>query len=547
MPPGSRSKLYRAALNLKAEPAVLARIAAQCRAFQTLEAHARNLTSRLEISLSRSRDLVRACVDAELLETAGRLLPARRCRDARSSVGLVAVCTRGRPELAASRADEVLARAARRGRRLELAVFDSTPQREARERLKARLRRASRRWGLPVTYCGPEERAAYAESLARAGAPRRSAGSSLGAQAVSGPDYGANRNLASLHGLGGLLVFLDDDAVWRLGDVRRGPQAPRLGAPSCPEEGRAFAAAADAEGAVPWTDADPLEIHERWLGAAMPKTRSADLGELRDEDLSALPHARVRMTLLGLAGDAAISDPLWYLCHDLRPRQDAGLSRAYVRAVRRPVLAPPALFNAGAGLDARPPLPPFPPALRGEDSVFCTLLRRSFPGPITAHLPWVLPHRPPADRFLAPAFFATARPPVLGLISELSGREPLRGGAGGYDRLSALGSALRRWARPRGYESRLTELIHAWAKERRQWLLAAAAADTPLGRRHIRALERTAAQAAVIIPAGLPAGGARLMVGQAALGLGCLLADWEALCAAARGLSDRGVKPALRP
>lgn len=532
--------LYRHARALPREPAVLVRVAVHCRTFRTLDAHAEAVAAHLGGSHARARTLIAACVEAGLLVAAARMLPARRMLDLPGAIGLVAVCTRGRTRLAARRVNEVLAAAAERGRRLELAVFDGTPERALRERLRARLAVASRRWGLPVSYCGPEERVAYAAALGAAGAPRFATAWALGVRPVPERDYGANRNLALLHGFGRLLVFLDDDVAWRLGDARRGVQIPLLGAAMNPEESHSFSTTKAALGAVSWRSDDPLALHERWLGAALPGPGHFEPGELSDEDLRALAGVRVRMTLLGLAGDSAIGDPLWYIRNQAKLRRDGAYSRAFLRAVKRPVLAAPATFNAGAGLDARLPLPPFPPALSGEDAVFCSLLRLVLPGPIAAHLPMVLPHSPPEPRSLGARWFATAAPPVNQLTCALLRRVSVSGSSN-YARMAHIGAELRRWARARGFEGRLTELIGSWAEERHAWLRASPLLPVPLARAQARALERTARQAAYIVPDGVSF---RREIQSGIHRLGGLLRDWPMLCAAAQAQSTIGIRPA---
>ena len=231
------------------------------------------------------------------------------------------------------------------------------------------------------------------------------------------PTYGLSRTLALLLGVGKRVLVFDDDVLC---------EAVRSPLPLAPVQfGSIFgrkAAFWDSEeslaGAKKTLSDCPLALMTRQLGV----TLSDGLGTLSHSEMpptalakangafvQSLSHnSRILQTQCSIWGDPGTSNGHWISELDtesidrllavpgsLLTTVDA---RASWLGYEGPTLTKHGVMSGLTGYDASHLLPPFLPALRGEDSLFSLMLLTLHPRSLVLSHPWAIPHHPIEER-----------------------------------------------------------------------------------------------------------------------------------------------------
>jgi hypothetical protein len=358
---------------------------------------------------------------------------------------------------------------------VQMKVFDDSRDPDVASRNKRLCDRASRRYGINISYVGFAQRAGMATALVRNGCPPAVARFAV---LGSGLTVGANRNAVLLETQGEMAISADDDTECISANMETGA-SPRW----LDRSGRF-----DADPAYPCTlDTFPTRralLQSRVFAATPPASTSASwLGWSTAEIFpdgsgcgSTNAGRRVVLTLPGLAGDCGWKHPglyLWLsgpsyrrLTSSPAHYQQAMSSREVIRCVRRPTITPELSNMTGAcfGFDNRGALPPFPPIGRGQDVIFGMLLARSRPDAAIAHLPHAVLHSP-----IEPRTFTAADVCGVGagvdlctvLAACLCGCSPGTGLSAAADALSAIAAAPEPDA-----DQRLREAVIAFTRRR---------------------------------------------------------------------------------
>ena len=305
----------------------------------------------------------------------------------------VAVVTRDRPQLALRCLESYAAAAREFDREIELAAYDDSPAAATRATLREDLGAMAARYGVSARYAGPEEKGRFIDELD--GALRPAARFALGmAEDWGAPPIGANRNAVALDAAGDAVFMTDDDSLCLVADVPGRRAGARCADGVAGFEHWFFPDRAATLAACPPKPADLLGLHEAALGRP-----AAEL----------LPGAgwdggRAVVTLNGYLGDGASSSRSYlHLTGGSRERLRrseesfwlAVRRREECRGVTQTTLSRGAYFmGAFAGLDLRRPLPPFPPAGRGEDGAFGALRWALQPEDFSVVLPVAALHDP---------------------------------------------------------------------------------------------------------------------------------------------------------
>jgi hypothetical protein len=463
------------------------------------------------------------------------------------------------------------------GRSHEYVVADSSDSPDTRHANRGVLEALRARYGIVVSYAGPEERARFAESLCRhAGFPPEVVQFALLGADPHPVRTGANRNALLLHAVGDLLLQVDDDTVCSLAPAPEAGGGLRLSSFIDPTEFWFFR---EGEPALPpggFRDEDFLGLHEQLLGrdvgACLGRT-DADAA-LLDLDTAGVNFfrklqswaARVLVTATGVVGDSGVESSFYFLLLDgpsrarlLRNERDyrfALASHQLMRSVTRLTVCEGGAMCMGLnlGLDNRGLLPPFMPVGRNQDGIFAAVLRSCCPGAFQGFLPWLVQHlrqtpRPAGD--LASSAAQVSSGHVLTLLASTYTPGYVRGNVGANLRalggtLAALGEAARPdfeevvrlhlWGHANGVTGRLEALQRKYGGQPGFW-----AADV----RHILASVGGAlSDPGYPLLADWPAGGGDALAAlQQTLGrFGRLLEIWPDMVTAAWDLRQKGVR-----
>lgn len=229
------------------------------------------------------------------------------------------------------------------------------------------------------------------------------------------PTYGLPRNLALLLGAGQQIIVLDDDILARAIPAPNEDASLRFGSAN----DRRMAFGKDREAFLqrhPATAGSPLALTSEVLGASISTLTGrhrADAPTLRDalgdQWWSLPPDARVLKTQCGTFGDPGTGGNAQWIVN--LPREDlqrllaqgpsigATLgSQAIWMGYSQTTLMRFGSMSAVTGLDNRALLPPYFPALRGEDFLFAIMTEKMHADGIVAGLPWGVAHLPVENR-----------------------------------------------------------------------------------------------------------------------------------------------------
>jgi hypothetical protein len=345
-----------------------------------------------------------------------RLICSRGGTPAPDPIRVLGMPTHDQPEVLARGLRSYIENVLAHDRRVRFVVLDDSTDRAARDANLAHLRRLRARYGVAIAYAGPEEKAAFARHLARAGLAPATAGFALAGRIGADRTTGANRNALLLHSVGALFLSADDDTVCT--------PAP---APEC----RPGLRLTSDDPTELWFPDEPsslfhppapgpcvLALHEAMLGRSVADcVRNEGPTEIALDSMSAAFRSRLERgcgpilaTWMGLVGDLGTPHlPSLLIRETGRTRERLLRSeRSYRRVMteRRAVRAASRAAVTGAGswmttvtaYDHRGLLPPFLPLGRGQDTLFGALLDMIAPTGYVAYLPATVAHRPERPR-----------------------------------------------------------------------------------------------------------------------------------------------------
>lgn len=223
---------------------------------------------------------------------------------------------------------------------------------------------------------------------------------------------GANTNAVLLATTGEKLASFDDDLCLPVGRAPEWrPDAVCLAGEADPTQLLIFDDEDAVDRALVASRAHPSDLHAAVLGKPVGQWLQKEGTEMSSDLKSSHARAwarggRVRLSMLGLAGDSGMSSPTWYLglAGQAGERLDANYevrltSRQVLRASDRLRLASSAFYMSSAvALDNRALLPPYMPFDRNADGLFGLCVRRICADSFTAFLPYAVRHRPPGTR-----------------------------------------------------------------------------------------------------------------------------------------------------
>ena len=225
--------------------------------------------------------------------------------------------------------------------------------------------------------------------------------------------YGRSRNLCLLFSVGFRTLMMDDDVLLEsmLSPIKQ--KGVSIDSNTRRQAGF-FQTEAEMFSAAKRGDFDPLSEHARFLGSSLGRALKQLNGEnLKEEQLLDckgllttifMPDSPVLVTQNGTFGDPGTGSVHWGITTD-----DTSLRRLIsepqgVRAAlenrlawfgcTRPNFFKLSVISQLTGLDNSYLLPPYFPALRGEDALFGAMLTMLQPDGIVLEFPWGVPHLP---------------------------------------------------------------------------------------------------------------------------------------------------------
>jgi hypothetical protein len=304
----------------------------------------------------------------------------------------------------------------RYGRSNDFVVMDDSDVATAREQTRHALRRLAKQHGVTILYAGPEEKRRFADALLATGLPKEMVEFALFGAAYGISLCGANRNALSLHTAGDMISSVDDDVLSRVALSPKFQEGLTISTQSDPAEFWFYPNRETAVGGSTFVEKDPLAVHEQMLGrtlggcAEVLGATELNLDKMNERFTASLKRGggQVRVTMLGLLGDCAMTWPRWFLLSGPSGERLLQSEAAYRSTfVSREFLrvASVATINSGPmcmayalGLDNRDLLPPFFPVGRNCDGVFGHTLQRCFADSYFGHFPHSIFHAPEDGR-----------------------------------------------------------------------------------------------------------------------------------------------------
>ena len=388
--------------------------------FRTLDEYAeaiRNDYRFAERAHGEIRRVLSGMIDAGLLVSESGIrdacLVSASSREISPTVSTLGIVTRERPMLLERAAASFAANVRSHGRQIELAGFDDTPDEAGRRDNRQRLRDVSKRWGVPCSYAGLDEKRRFVSALsAKTQVPQDVIAFALLPTDGWPSGAGTNRNALLLHTVGECVVSVDDDVLCQIAPAPNASNGLVLSSLANPVEFWFHPSVEEMTASSRVEEVDFIARHERLLGR---KVGDCIAGWKDDLDVTGMDisfssraghvDARVALTVGGLRGDHGLQSSLYCLSLSGASRDRLRASEAHylaaladrqvVRAVTRHTLSSQ-LFGYGPdwGFDNRTLLPPFFPAGRAEDNAFSQIVEKCFPAAFMGALPSTVLHEP---------------------------------------------------------------------------------------------------------------------------------------------------------
>lgn len=361
--------------------------------------------------------------EADLREEIRELgTPPADGEDAANTITSLGIPTCDRPETLGRALASYVENATRCERALDVTVMDDSREADTQVLNQRAAQAVQRRYGVRIRYATREQRARFADELAR----YTGLSEDLLCFALLGDDrygkmYGGNRNALLLDAAGERMVQVDDDTVCRITPAPDIEAGLALTSTTDANELWFFENVEDALDAVAPVDVDFLGIHEQLLGKKLAACIAAVEAAGEDLDFTAMESrffdhmhasdAKVAVSFAGIVGDAGAQyrfrflhggDTFDRLVETEHAYRLGMTTRQMIKAARRPSISDGTFcMTTNIGVDHRTLLPPFVPVLRNEDGVFGCVLSTCFPGSFTGYVPYTVLHSPPEVRSLA--------------------------------------------------------------------------------------------------------------------------------------------------
>ncbi|MDO8862610.1 hypothetical protein Q6D67_12945 [Haliea sp. E1-2-M8] len=415
----------------------------RCTTFRSLAGHASYLVEQFPQLGGNVADVTRVLQqvrDVGLLIPAARVcaqvnIPEDDAPDLERTVSCIITCDR---PAAVERLLESLLRGARLARQKRLILIDDSRDASNCAANLAAVERFNLLSPTTMEYFGPPEQDQLIQ-YAIAELPRHADAIRFLLQRESWPGmatYGRARNVALLLTVGERCIIMDDDvlcAAYTLPYQETGVAFNDGG-----RQADFYRDAQDWQQSAVKQDFDPLLGHGRCLGMGLSRAlRALGHNALLEEHLAAVSadwcgginaSSPVLVTQSGSLGDPGTSSNGWLA--NLEPvslrrmlARPGGLASALSLRQNwlgqtRPTFTVRPVISQVTGLDNRALLPPYLPALRGEDQLFGSMLDFLHPDSLTLEYDWAVPHHPLEERKGNPAGDATV---PRGGVSQLTG------------------------------------------------------------------------------------------------------------------------------
>ncbi|TXS89293.1 hypothetical protein FV139_20370 [Parahaliea maris] len=406
---------------LLSQPQV-AMVLQHCLEFRTLGEHAQRLTALFPQLGGNVNDALRVLglvKDSGLMISAGSI-----CERVNQSVSTNAVdrtksfiITCDRPA-AVARLLESLLHNGKLAQQKQLYLIDDSRQAENARHNREAVEQFNLVSPSTLAYIGPEEQADLITKLCAALPEDEPAVRFLFSREEWGGQktYGRSRNLCLLLSVGERAVILDDDVL--------AMAVARPGTENAPVVADGMRSAEFYQDMTGWQrqwqplDFDPLAGHGRCLGQSLAQalaefgSEGLQPGQLAGASLSLFRdlHAEssVLVTQSGAVGDPGTTNNAWLPnlgSDNVRSMlaSEGGLHTALTTrqcwvGQPRNTVTKRAVMSQVTGLDNRAELPPYFPALRGEDQLFGIMLDFLIPDSVVLEYAWSVPHLPVENR-----------------------------------------------------------------------------------------------------------------------------------------------------
>ncbi|MFZ0774238.1 MAG: hypothetical protein WCA49_13335 [Candidatus Sulfotelmatobacter sp.] len=450
-----------------------------CSGLLTLDEHAKNLQTRTGMDQAHIRQELSCFVEEGFFVSEKELFTQEssvvKWPTDCARITSLGIPTRNRPDLLLRATASYQENQRQHDRHCRIIIADGSDvngARENRERLASLNDPEDHLW-----YAGTLEKQRYADLLVGAGLPAEVVTFALFGHPRIDCAIGTNRNTILLETLGEMVLCADDDSVCRIAALPGSSETLRIAGDNDAVQVRFFPDRASLLAASTFFEESVLSAHEQLVGRTLPNIVASQAGKVKIDGTCSHLLGSLRKgagtiiaSYLGVCGDAGMGSPLAFLMDSRGQRQRlfesetdfhcALSSREVMLIAGQPTIshAGPWLGN-GVAADNRFLLPPFPPNLRGEDTVFGHLLSACFPDAYFAHLPRALFHDPPTQRSY-PARPAMGFSDVLAAFIGVAGPAWYRGGS--PDRaMRQLGSYLIDVSSPsqKAFDDELRKLI----------------------------------------------------------------------------------------
>ncbi|GAB3274833.1 hypothetical protein GCM10027297_09270 [Parahaliea aestuarii] len=392
-----------------------------CMVFRTLEDHARKLVATFPQLGGNVDDALRVLVqvrDAGLFVSAsqlcGRLNQEVTKREVDRCKAFIITCDR--PE-AVERLLESLLQNAKLATQKQLYLIDDSRHPQSTLANADAVERFNLRSPASMQYIGHEQQEALIERLCESLPEDTEAVRFLFS---SGPwagqkTYGRARNICLLLSMGERCIVMDDDVLCTA--LARPAREQGLALSDGMREAEFYAGEGEWQQRWIRQNFDPLVGHGRCLGLSAAQVMQLSGGHMQPAQLAGASLALFRdihasapvlMTQSGSVGDPGTTNNAWL----------SNLGEGSVRAMlqrqgglpaaletrqcwlgqARATLTKRAVMSQVTGLDNRAELPPYFPALRGEDQLFGAMLDFLIPDSLVMEFDWAVPHLPIEER-----------------------------------------------------------------------------------------------------------------------------------------------------
>jgi len=332
------------------------------------------------------------------------------------SIDFIGIPTRNRPEVLHRILSELSRHLQTFSRKSEVVVIDDSESPSMQAQNFQAVSQFAADPSIRVKYANVELRKRFAARLAAAlGVEEEIVSFAIIGDGGVSVCTGASRNSIQLEGEGHAMLCMDDDVQCRLAVLPEATEAIALGTRS--DSFWFFRKPEDVENCR-FVEEDLLLLHEKLLNTNRAVIDQGTLPEgnislsfVTDGFLKRISggNSSVIMSLMGVAGDVALNNPLAYFVEGRenlqRLTEDEGLYRAALR--NRTVLRGPrstfisdrmGCMSYCMGVDNTEMLPPFSPIGRAQEFVWSSLVNNCVPNGLFGIMPRAILHRPAGIR-----------------------------------------------------------------------------------------------------------------------------------------------------